>query len=166
MSEPIDGAGQPGPELQTWAPVADSDTAETALRTADSGEDPPAGATRVQARARLPHWRHTVDHVWSVAVGDLPSVWSEAPATPAELVRYADDGEWCAPHSARLRAAGRAYCWAVAIPVSVLAYVLAWLVQRPARLAAVLLLVVVLHLFTPVDLVPFDLNPLDLIPFV
>lgn len=156
MNEPLQDAGQPGPELETWSSDTGGDTAPgTALRSAESGDDPRAGATRAQARARIPHWRSTAERVWSVAVGDLPSVWSEAPATPAGLVRYARDGEWCAPDSARLRGAGRAYCWAVAIPVSVLAYVAAWVVQRPARLAAVVLLLGVLRLFTPVDLIPF-----------
>jgi hypothetical protein len=163
MTEPNPGqsAGQPGPELETWPPetwipVTDGDTArETALRTAESGERATDRGNTRNARARIPHWRSTVDRVWSVAVGDLPSVWSDAPATPAELVRYARDGEWCAPHSTRLRAVGRGYCWAIAIPASVAAYVAAWVVQRPGRLAAVLLLVVVLRLFTPVDLVPF-----------
>lgn len=150
------GTGRPGPEMETWPAVTGGDTAaETALRSAESEEGGVGGSYTRNARARIPHWRVTADRVWSVAVGDLPSVWSEAPATPAELVRYARDGEWCAPDSTRLRGAGQAYSWAVAIPASVLAYVAAWVVQRPGRLAAVVLLLVVLALFTPVDLIPF-----------
>ncbi|AEH08760.1 hypothetical protein FsymDg_1275 [Candidatus Protofrankia datiscae] len=82
--------------------------------------------TRMRAARRL----------WDVAIGELPSVWSEPPAEPAALVRYARDGDWCAPEATGWRRAGQVYCALVAIPVSVVLYVAAWLVQRPGRLAA------------------------------
>lgn len=100
------------------------------------------------ARARVRHLagHPVVSRVWDVAVGEVPSVWSQAPATPAELVRYARDGAWCAPESTRLRTAGRVYSAVVAIPVTVAAYLTAWVVQRPGRLAAVVFLAAVIAL--------------------
>lgn len=79
-------------------------------------------------------------------IGDLPSPWSEAPATLAELVRYARAGAWCAEDSVFLRFLGQAYCYCVAIPVTFKHYMQAWAVQRPGRFFAMTALVTVLKL--------------------
>lgn len=79
-------------------------------------------------------------------IGDLPSPWSEAPATLAELVRYARAGAWCADDSVFLRFLGQAYCYGIAIPVTFKHYMQAWAVQRPGRFFAMTALVTVLKL--------------------
>lgn len=84
--------------------------------------------------------RARVARVWDVAVGDTPSPWSAAQPPLADLVRYAHEAPWCAEEATGWRKAGRFYQWTISIPVSLVCYLLAWLVQRPARLllAAVL----------------------------
>lgn len=122
--------------------VTDCDAAvETAPRTAVSEEGGSGGSTRARAREAAP----TIAHWWKIAIGDAPSLWSEAPATPAEMVRYAKDGEWCAHDSTVWRFLGRAYSALVAIPSCVVLYLLAWCVQRPGRLAGLAILLVVLY---------------------
>lgn len=86
--------------------------------------------------------------LWAVLVGAVPSVWSEPPTAPSALVRYARDGEWCAPEAVGWRRVGQAYCVLVAIPASVVAYLLAWLVQRPGRVFAAGLLALIVWLVT------------------
>lgn len=81
-----------------------------------------------------------------VAVGDRPSVWSQPPTTCPELLRYALKADWCAPASRWLRLAGRIYCWTVAIPLSIAFYIAAWIIQRPGRLAAFLVLIAIVWL--------------------
>lgn len=82
--------------------------------------------------------------VWDVAIGATPSPWSAPQPELAALVRYAQEGQWCDDDARGWRIAGRVYCYAVAIPVSLACYLLAWVAQRPARLAAAGLLGVVL----------------------
>jgi hypothetical protein len=78
--------------------------------------------------------RARVARVWDVAVGDTPSPWSAPQPPMADLVRYAQEAPWCAEDADGWRRAGQAYQWAVAIPVSLAVYLVAWVVQRPARL--------------------------------
>lgn len=146
-TDPTVGPATPGP-------VTEGDTApETAVRSAVSPETPsegPNAGPRAAARARIAHFLHVhprFQTAWDVAVGDRPSVWSTTPATPAEVFRYAAAGEWCAEESRYLRWAGQAYCLGLAIPFTVAAYIAAWLLQRPARGAAVLVLFVIVRLF-------------------
>ena len=145
-----DVTGQPA----TTNPVTEGETApETAVRSAVSPETPPEGANagpRATARARVTQFLQShrrFQTAWDVAVGDRPSVWSESPASPAEVFRYACAGQWCAPESRYLRWAGQAYCLGVAVPLTVVAYMAAWVLQRPARGAAVLVLFVIVRLF-------------------
>jgi hypothetical protein len=84
--------------------------------------------------------------VWDVAIGEKPSTWSTPPAELSALVRYAQDADWCAETSVGWRLAGQLYCFLVAIPVSFTCYLLAWVVQRPGRLALAALLAGVLTL--------------------
>ncbi|THJ75387.1 hypothetical protein E7Y31_05830 [Candidatus Frankia alpina] len=79
--------------------------------------------------------------VWDVAVGQTPSPWSQAQPPMADLVRYAQQAPWCAEDAESWRRAGRVYQWTLSIPVSLVCYLLAWVVQRPARLGLAGLLV-------------------------
>ncbi|WP_097328838.1 hypothetical protein [Paractinoplanes atraurantiacus] len=73
-------------------------------------------------------------------------MWSEAPASPAELVRYARDGAWCRDTRGFIRGAGRVYHTVVAIPVCLVLYVIALILQRPGRLTAALFLSLIVWL--------------------
>ncbi|MCK9895205.1 hypothetical protein [Frankia sp. AgB32] len=99
----------------------------------------------VEAPLLLPV-RARVARAWDVAVGDTPSPWSAAQPPMADLVRYAREAPWCAAEADGWRRAGQVYQWTVAIPISLVTYLVAWVVQRPARLglAGLLGLLVVL----------------------
>jgi hypothetical protein len=131
-------------------PVTDGETAPApAVRDDNPATEPGSGDTarlRAYARARLTGAGAVFKPVWAVAVGDVPSVWNEAPASPAELVRYARGGAWCRDTRGFIRGAGRAYHAAIAIPVCLVLYVLALIVQRPGRLTAALFLSLIVWL--------------------
>lgn len=117
--------------------------AETAHRSAVPAEAPPERAHSALRALRARGNRilvRFVKPVWAVAVGDRPSLWSQAPTTGPELIRYARDAEWCAPDRTFVRWLGRAYCVVIAIPFSTIAYLAAWIVQRPGRFGSFLLL--------------------------
>lgn len=132
------------------APVTDGDTAPApAVRDDAPAVAPDSGdkaRLRAYAHARLTGAGAVFKPVWAVAVGDVPSVWNEAPASPAELVRYARDGSWCRDNRGFIRGAGRGYHAVVAIPVCLVLYVLALIVQRPGRLFAALVLSLIVWL--------------------
>ena len=131
----------------------------TAHRTPQSGERPVEQETRRGARDRAregsgpgrgrqeglegaregrrepPAWlRKAVEKVRAYAFGDIPTVWSEPPATLSSLLVYARHGAWIGPGSKFWRGLGVLWCVLIAIPVSTLAYYLAWFCQRPGRL--------------------------------
>lgn len=118
-------------------------TGATAPRLPRAPQAGPPAPTRTKLRVLLGDWWARVCAYWG---GDIDSPWNEAPASPAELVRYARAGAWCADDSIFLRFLGRTYCWLVAIPMSVRHYISAWIWQRPGRLFTVGLLVLVLRL--------------------
>jgi hypothetical protein len=60
-----------------------------------------------------------------------PQVWTEPPASLAEILRYAREGEWIAVDSFA-RYLGILWSW-LAVVLSTLAYYAAWIVQRPGR---------------------------------
>jgi hypothetical protein len=72
--------------------------------------------------------------VRAYAFGDIPTVWSEPPATLSSLLLYARHGAWVGPGSRFWRGLGVLWCVLFAIPVSTAAYYLAWFCQRPGRL--------------------------------
>ena len=91
---------------------------------------------------------------WGAALGrfvayfDPPEIVSERRPSLAELVRYAR----LAPYASAdgpLRTAGIVYAFAVAVPVYAVAYMCAWICERPARLASAVALLVAFSL-TPV----------------
>jgi hypothetical protein len=130
--------------------VTESDTAPApALRITDADGPADVDATvrlRAYARVRVERLGAVGKRVRAVAVGDVPSVWHEAPATPAGLVRYAAEGAWCTDTRGFIRGAGRVYHAVVSIPVCLVLYVLALIVQRPGRLTAAVLLALLVWL--------------------
>jgi hypothetical protein len=119
------------------------------VRDDEPAAEPDSGDTarlRAYAHARLAGAGAVFKGVWAVAVGDVPSVWSEAPASPADLVRYAREGAWSRDTRGFIRGAGRGYHAVVAIPICLVLYVLALIVQRPGRLTAALFLSLIVWL--------------------
>lgn len=63
------------------------------------------------------------------------SPFHSAPASIAEVITYTRSGDWVPGEQARLlEAAGKAYGWLIAVPLSIAAYALVWILQRPARM--------------------------------
>lgn len=62
-----------------------------------------------------------------------PAVWTKPPASLSAVWRYADEGAWTTKKGF-WRNANKVWCRLVAIPISSVAYYLAWFVQRPTRL--------------------------------
>lgn len=120
-----------------------------AAGTPTPGATTPAGAAHATASATptphvsRPSLRSRARAYW---VGDLPSPWTEPPATLAELVRYARRGAWCSDDAPFLRFLGQAYCYLIAIPLSFKHYMQAWAAQRPGRFLALTALTLVLKL--------------------
>jgi hypothetical protein len=83
--------------------------------------------------------------VRAYAFGDIPTVWSEPPATLASLLLYARHGAWVGPGSKFWRGLGVLWCVLFAIPVSTAAYYLAWFCQRPWRLVTGVVVVLALR---------------------
>jgi hypothetical protein len=75
------------------------------------------------------------------------SIWSESPASIADLVAYTAAGDWVLGEKAPvLEFLGKAYGYLVAVPVSVVLYAVAWLLQRPGRFALAWLVALVVWL--------------------
>ncbi|ADD45875.1 hypothetical protein [Stackebrandtia nassauensis] len=149
---------------------------KSALRTPHSAETPTEtfkAGQRADARARIPeesapksaHTDNADDSndlsfkeavgQWLAGVGARvkpiaeglrpPSVWTEAPASLAALVRYADTAPW-ADKAGPIRTMGKLWCRVISVPVSVIAYYIAWLTQRPSRfITAVIVYAVIAH---------------------
>ena len=123
---------------------------ETAHRTPHNGRSGETGANAAMGageRARLAVvTAHTEsDTWWSRHLEDLtpPTVWADKPASLQELTLYARHAAWTS-QTGFLRGCGVAWCWLVAVPISTLAYYLAWLAQRPSRTLVVALLYAVI----------------------
>lgn len=125
-----------------------NETARTATATPDSDEQS-SWQARAGARARLAAVaerfrrlrvalvnRRAARARWRARDVQRLTPFRSPPVSIAELAAYIRSGGWvpgeCAPV---LEAAGKAYGWLIAIPVSVVLYVVAWLVQRPSRSA-------------------------------
>jgi hypothetical protein len=63
---------------------------------------------------------------------------AERPPVLLEHLAYVRRGEWTEQLDGPLRTAAAVYAWAVAIPVSIAAYLLAWCAARPGRFATAL----------------------------
>jgi hypothetical protein len=144
-----DGARVGGPPAGALVDEPDEpDAAPDSAPGADSGAGEPgrlaglAAGVAVWSRAR----RRAVRAVeWVVGEWTPPAVWSQRPASLAELVGYARHGAWTA-HSGFWRTAGVWWMGLVVVPFSTLAYYAAWVLQRPSRfLVCGLVYVVVAH---------------------
>lgn len=72
-----------------------------------------------------------------------PQIWAEDRPCLAKVHAYARRGAW-GPDHGLARTLGVAYGLLVALPVTAIAYLTAWVFERPSRLAAVVALGVVL----------------------
>ena len=114
---------------------------------------PNAEATRTRPRARPP-LSERVKRRLSGRTSRSPaprtrrsSIWSESPASIADLVAYTAAGDWVPGEQAPvLEFLGKAYGYLVAVPVSVALYAVAWLLQRPGRFALACLVALVVWL--------------------
>lgn len=86
------------------------------------------------------------------ADGDVrrSSPFHSAPASVADVIAYTRSGDWVPGEQARLlEAAGKAYGWIVAVPLSIAAYALVWVLQRPARMLLASIVATVMVLMLP-----------------
>jgi hypothetical protein len=79
-----------------------------------------------------------------------PDIWSKDRPSLSQVWAYAARGEWTGPDGAPRRA-GQLYALGVALPAAVVAYALAWVFERPARLIAAAVLVAVLTQIPPLS---------------
>ena len=135
-----------------------SETPHSALNSApDSGDTPsPSGGASdevITFKDAVGQWLRTSA---APALSGLrpPMVWTQPPASLKDLATYAKEAPWAA-RTGPIRVAGRVWCWLVAVPVSTLAYYLAWLCQRPSRLITVFVLYAVLTQTTPGEHLPW-----------
>jgi len=79
--------------------------------------------------------------LWSRALAfwTPPEIWSQPRPSLSQLTSYAWHGPWTGQDT-HSRWMGRTYAAVVSIPAHALAYVVLWLVERPARLGAAALL--------------------------
>ncbi|MET9019235.1 hypothetical protein ABZV93_04570 [Actinopolymorpha sp. NPDC004070] len=82
-----------------------------------------------------------------VAYFDPPEIVAERRPSLSEVVRYARRAPY-APEAGIRRGLGVGYAFVVAVPVYAVAYMAAWVCERPARLGSGLALVAVFA-FTP-----------------
>ncbi|GAA5021754.1 hypothetical protein [Actinopolymorpha pittospori] len=85
-----------------------------------------------------------------MAFFDPPEIVSERRPSLAEVVAYARRAPY-APDQGPRRTAGLGYAFVVAVPVYAVAYICAWICERPARLVSALMLVAA-FCFTPAGL--------------
>ncbi len=100
----------------------------------DAGWTPETTSTELLPAPELLPVRVRAARAWDVAIGETPSPWATPQPPMADLVRYAQEAPWCAEDAAGWRRVGQIYQWTVAIPISLVTYLVAWVVQRPARL--------------------------------
>lgn len=74
-----------------------------------------------------------------------PELWTERQPSLKDAYHYAWFGEWTGPNTFG-RFLGRCYAAAVSIPALFVGYLLLWVIVRPARLAALVLLTVLVGL--------------------
>lgn len=80
-----------------------------------------------------------------VAFWTPPEIWSEARPSLAQVAAYAWRGSWTGEDTAS-RQLGRIYAALVSIPAHAVAYVLLWLIERPARFTVTALLAFLIFL--------------------
>jgi hypothetical protein len=124
--------------------ITKRDEAAEKAAALSKAEKAPNAEPHVRARARIllsrlteriEHWRKLVSDREAAARQVRTSIWAEAPASIADLVAYAKSAVWAGNDAPVLTALGRLYAYVVAIPSSLTLYAVAWLMQRPIRLA-------------------------------
>lgn len=134
-----------------------SDPAEEAAPPLYALRDGPNAQTRAHARARrvlaaLTQRYRAVFRVPAPYPGrpraDSVAALAEPPASITELLTYLRAAAWVPSPEEHplLVAAGRAYGYVVAVPGSLVLYGMAWLIQRPARLALAIALALIVPL--------------------
>lgn len=114
------------------------------LMVADSGGNASMGAgAPVSVSPQTAHTKR--DRWWSRQLEDLtpPTVWADCPASLRELALYARHSAW-GPQNGFIRGCGVWWCRLIGIPVSTVAYYIAWIAQRPSRTFVTVLLCAVL----------------------
>lgn len=81
----------------------------------------------------------------TVAFWTPPEIWSQPRPSLAQVAAYAWRGSWTGEDTAT-RQFGRIYAALVSIPAHAVAYVLLWLIERPARFAVTALLAFLIFL--------------------
>ncbi len=109
-----------------------------------------------QARARVARLRTVLIAWWNArrapttAEESAPrvrrsSIWSQSPPSVDDVVAYTRSGAWVpGDQHPLLENAGKAYGYVVAVPVTVSAYAVAFVFQRPVRLLATVAFLVLL----------------------
>lgn len=77
-----------------------------------------------------------------------PDIWSTDRPSLSHMWAYAAHGDWTSD-TGMPRRAGQAYAVLVAVPVTAVTYVLAWAAERPSRLAAAIVLLILLSQVPP-----------------
>lgn len=105
------------------------------------------GAQRAGARTRTRSIRArsvSTDTPVTPQVTPRTGMWRARPSSLAAIHEYTRAGGWMpGEQPLPLEAAGMAYGWLIALPVTAVLYGLAWVVQRPSRAAVTALLVLV-----------------------
>lgn len=115
---------------------------------AGSAQSQPDGAPAVDLD------KHPAPVTWSdrlagVASGFTPpDIWSTDRPSLSLMWAYAAHGDWTGD-TGLPRRAGQAYAVLVAVPVTAVTYLLAWAAERPSRLIAAIVLLVVLFQVPP-----------------
>lgn len=98
--------------------------------------------------------KHPVPVAWSDRLADAagtftpPDIWSTDRPSLSQVWAYAARGDWTS-ETGLPRRAGQAYAVLVAVPVTAVTYLLAWAAERPSRLAAAVVLLVLLSRVPP-----------------
>lgn len=134
----------------------DGNSALRSPHSAPSGEEGSNASPRAAARATVPgKFAHTQSDWWARWRKEFtpPEIWSEQRPSLRELWLYARYGPWTS-ESGLFRWLGRAYAWLIALPLHTAGYYLLWVVARPTRLGAAVLLYAVLAYADPGHALP------------
>lgn len=82
----------------------------------------------------------------------FPQLVTEPQPSLADRIDYSANGPWTTQVAGRSRSLHKLYTYVVAVPTTAVAYTVAWAAERPARLAALLTIVVVLS--TALNMIP------------
>jgi hypothetical protein len=133
MTKPTGSASHAGPHADTPVLVGE----DAGVGAEGGGADGADGAAGDGGRGWDGYLRSAT--AWGTTVISPPDIWSDDRPGLERVWAYATRGEWTTPGGVP-RLLGRLYALGVAVPVTGVLYALAWLIERPARLIAVLVL--------------------------